>query len=119
MPEWYRVDLPLTECCRNGKADQLQSAFEAMFITSGKPKDAALFELHDDSCEMNGFYISHSGAALVKNLIDNFGGVECAAPALSGRLVLLVGHASFRESLEHDEVAKQVLSRIRIRAPIF
>jgi hypothetical protein len=118
MPDWYRLDLPLAECCRNGKADQLQNAFQAIFITSGRPKDAALFKLHDDSCETNSFYVSPSGVALVKNLIDNLGGVESAAPALSERLVLLVGHASFRESLQHDEVAKRRLSQIQIRASI-
>src|ERR1700731_1168904 len=118
MPDWYRLDIPLTECCRNGKADQLQNAFQTMYITTGRPKDAALFELHDDSCETNTFYVSPSGIALVKNLIENFGGVESAAPAFSDRLVLLVGHASFRESLQHDEVAKRRLSQIRIRASI-
>jgi hypothetical protein len=99
MSSWYRVDIPPSECCRNGKADQLQAAFEVMFLTRRGPKDAALFEWHDESLQTNVFYFSPEGAAMVKALIERFGGIECRPPVLSDRLMLLVGHPSVRETL--------------------
>ena len=111
MQTWYRVDLPLQECCRNGNADQLQKAFEVMFITSQSPKDAALFEWHDDRFETNSFYFSPSASQLVKTLIERMGGVECAPPIFSDRLVLLVGHPAAYEVLRNEQRIREVLSR--------
>lgn len=99
MGSWYRVDIPPSECCRNGKADQLQAAFELMFLTRHRPIDAALFEWHDEMLQTNVFFFSPAAAELVKTLIEQFGGIECAPPALSERLLLLVGHPSVRETL--------------------
>jgi hypothetical protein len=99
MPAWYRVDLPLCECSRNGKADQLQKAFEGMFITSQKPRDAALFEWHDETLQTNVFFFSPAGAGLIRPLLEEAGAIECGPPILSDRLVLLVGHAGARETL--------------------
>ena len=99
MPAWYRVDLPICECGRDGKADQLQRAFQVMFITSQKPREAALFEWHDETLQTNVFFFSPAGAALVKLLLDEAGGIECGPPILSDRVVLLVGHPGAREAL--------------------
>ena len=60
-----------------------------MFITSQSPKDAVLFEWHDEKLETNSFYFSPSACRLMQTLIEHFRGVECAAPLLSDRLVLL------------------------------
>ena len=117
MQTWYRVDLPLEECCRNGKADQLQKAFEVMFIARGQPKHAALFELHDDKFETNGFYFSPLAATLVGNLIEHFSGVECAPPAVSDRLVLLVGHSAAYEVLRNEQRIREVLSGVHLCPP--
>lgn len=115
MQTWYRVDLPLAECCRNGRADQLQKAFEVMFIARGQPRDAALFELHDENFETNSFYFSPLATTLVNNLIEHFGGVECAPPAVSDRLVLLVGHPGNYEVLQNEERIREVLKGVRSR----
>jgi hypothetical protein len=94
-----RVDIPPSECCRDGKADQLQAAFEVMFLTRRSPRDAALFEWHDESLQTNLFFFSPEAAAMVETLIARFGGIEYSPPVLSERLVLLVGHPSVRETL--------------------
>lgn len=99
MQTWQKVDLPLEECGLYGSADQLQKAFEVMFISRHSPRDAALFEWHDDKFETNAFYFSPAASGLVKSLIDRFGGSECSPPVLSDRLVLLVGHAGVAEEL--------------------
>lgn len=99
MQDWYKVELPLKECGLGGKADQLQKAFEVMFLTRYSPMDAALFELHDDKLESNTFYFSPAAFALVSVLIERFGGQVCDPPSLSDRLVLLVGHPGAREAL--------------------
>jgi hypothetical protein len=88
---WYRVDIPLDECGRNGKGDHLQKAFEVMFITSQKPSNAALFEWHDETLQTNVFFFSPRAAALISSLIEQAGGIECGPPIVSDRLVLLVG----------------------------
>ena len=115
MQSWYRVDLPVAECCRNGKADQLQKAFEVMFIARGQPKGAALFELHDENFETNSFYFSPLAATLVNNLIEHFAGVECAPPAVSDRLVLLVGHPDSYEVLHNEQRIRDILNGVRSR----
>jgi hypothetical protein len=99
MSSWYRVDIPPSECCRDGKADLLQAAFEVTFLTGRSPKDAALFEWHDELLQTNVFFFSPEAAAMVEALIERFGGVECSPPVLSEQLVLLVGHPSVRETL--------------------
>ncbi len=120
MQSWYRVDLPLEESRRNGKADQLQKAFEVMFMTSQSPRDAALFEWHDDKFETNCFYFSPSASKLVITLIEWMGGVECAPPTCSDRLVLLVGHPSAYEVLHNERRIREVLRQVpRSRHPTF
>ena len=99
MSSWYRVDIPPSECCRDGKADLLQAAFEVTFLTGRSPKDAALFEWHDELLQTNVFFFSPEAATMVETLIERFGGIECSPPVLSERLVLLVGHPSMRETL--------------------
>jgi len=93
------VDILPSERCRDGKADLLQAAFEVTFITRRSPKDAALFEWHDESLQTNAFFFSPEAAAMIKTLIERFGGIECRPPVLSEGLVLLVGHPSVRETL--------------------
>lgn len=99
MACWYRVDLPLKDCCRDGKADQLQKAFEVMFISRQRPRDAALFEWHDETLQGSIFFFSPAAAALIKPLLEELGAWECAAPILSDRLVLLIGHPGARETM--------------------
>src|SRR5215831_10775833 len=103
MSAWYRVDIPPSECCRNGKADQLQKAFEATFIARRNPREAALFEWHDETLQTNVFFFSPEGAAMVQILVERFGGIECRPPLLSDRLVLLAGDGKVREKLEPSE----------------
>jgi len=110
MRTWYRVDLPLEDCRRNGKADQLQKAFEGMFLTSQSPRDAALFEWHDEKFESNCFYFSPSACRLMQTLIEQSGGVECQPPMCSDRLVLLVGHPCAYEVLRNEQRIREVLS---------
>lgn len=99
MPAWYRVDLPICECSRNGKADQLQTAFEVMFNTSQRPRNAALFEWHDETLQTNVFFFSPVGAALIGPLLEEAGAMKCGPPIFSDRLVLLVGHPGATETL--------------------
>ena len=99
MACWYRVDLPLSECCCNGKADQLQKAFDLMYVASQKPRDAALFEWHDDTLQGSIFFFTPAAAALIKPLLEEAGAWECGPPILSDRLVLLVGHPGTREAM--------------------
>ena len=119
MQSWYRVDLPIEECRRNGKADQLQKAFEVMFVTSESPRDAALFELHDEKFETNSFYFSPTASVLVQTLIERMGGVECAPPICSDRLVLLVGYPATYDVLRNEQRIRRVLSRAALRPPTF
>jgi hypothetical protein len=44
-------------------------------------------------------FFSPAATELVGTLIRQFGGIECAPPVLSERLVLLVGHPSVRQTL--------------------
>jgi hypothetical protein len=99
MASCYRVDIALSECCRDGRYDQLQAAFEIMFLTRRSPRDAVLFEWHDESLQTKVFFFSPEAAAMVETLIERFGGIECSPPVLSERLVLLVGHPSMRKTL--------------------
>src|SRR5438445_11059063 len=82
MQTWYRIDLPLEDCRRNGKADQLQKAFEGMFLASQRPRDAALFEWHDEKFESNCFYFSPSACRVMQTLIEQSGessvSLQCA-----------------------------------------
>lgn len=98
MQSWYRVDLPPSECGRNGKADQLQKAFGVMYITRRRPKDTALFEWHDEILQGSTFFFSPAAAALIKTLLDEVGGVPCGPP-MSDRLLLLIGRPGARESM--------------------
>jgi hypothetical protein len=97
---WYRVELPPQECVRNGKADRLQKAFEVMFITNERPTGAASFEWFDERLETNVFYFSPVAAALMRPLIEEVGGVECAPPLASHWLVFLNGDEQVLEGLQ-------------------
>ena len=99
---WYRVDLPPEECVKNGKADQLQKAFEVMFVGMRQPSGAALFEWFDERLETNVFYFSPEAASLLRSLIGQLGGVECAPPVASHRLVLVSGDGWVSEGLERS-----------------
>ena len=101
LRSWYRVDFPLHECCRNGKPDHLQKAFEVMYVTSQKPPGAALFERHDDKCETNSFYFSPEAVTLISDLLESLGAIVCEPPQLTGRFVLLVGDEDVRTNLRY------------------
>jgi len=73
---WYRVELSPAECVENGKADQLQKAFEVMFVSMLQPGGAALFEWFDDRLETNVFYFSPEAAFLLRPLIGHLGGMD-------------------------------------------
>ena len=97
---WYRVELSPAECVENGKADQLQKAFEVMFVSMLQPGGAALFEWFDDRLETNVFYFSPEAAFLLRPLIGHLGGMACAPPLASHRLVFLSGDERVTEGLE-------------------
>jgi hypothetical protein len=99
LRSWYRVDFPTSECCRHGKADLMQKAFEVMFITRRRPAGAALFESHDEKLETNSFYFSPEAVDLVHTLLEPAGAIPCEAPAMTERLVFLVGDPEVQKSL--------------------
>jgi hypothetical protein len=103
LRSWYRVDFPLHECCRNGKPDQLQKAFEVMYATSHKPSGAALFERHDDKFEINSFYFSPEAVTLISPLLESLGATVSEPPRLSERLVLLVGDEDVQTNLRYRQ----------------
>jgi len=103
LRSWYRVDFPLRECCRDGKPDHLQKAFEVMYVTSHKPLGAALFERHDDNCETNSFYFSPEAATLISLLLEFLGAIVCEPPRLTERLVLLVGDEDVQTNLRYRQ----------------
>jgi hypothetical protein len=103
LRSWYRVDFPLHECCRNGKPDHLQKAFEVMYVTSQKPPGAALFERHDDKCETNSFYFSPEAVTLISGLLESLGAIVCEPPQLTGRFVSLVGDEDVRTNLRYRQ----------------
>ena len=70
-----------------------------------------------DKFETNGFYFSPLAATLVGNLIEHFSGVECAPPAMSDRLVLLVGHSAAYEVLRNEQRIREVLSGVHLCPP--
>ena len=78
LRSWYRVDFPLSECCRNGKADHLQKAFDVMYITRNKPPGAALLERHDEKFEANSFFFSPEAVTLIPNLLETCGATVSA-----------------------------------------
>ena len=97
---WYRVELSPEECVKNGKADQLQRAFEVMFVSMHQPAGAALFEWFDERLETNVFYFSPEAAFLLRTLIGHLGGVECAPPLASHWLLFLSGDERVSEGLD-------------------
>lgn len=99
---WYRVELPPEECVKNGKADQIQRAFQVMFVTMRQPEGAALFEWFDYRLETNVFYFSPEAAFLLRTLIAQFGGEECAPPLASHQLVFVSGDEWVSEGLERS-----------------
>ena len=99
LRSWYRVDFPVSECCRHGKADLMQKAFEVMFITRRRPGGAALFESHDERLETNSFYFSPEAVDLIHTLLEPVAAVPCEAPALTERLVFLVGDPEVQKTL--------------------
>ena len=111
LRSWYRVDFPLSECCRNGKADQMQKAFEVMFVTSQRPRGAALFEWHDEAFERNCFYFSPEAVTLIPTLLEPLGAKVCNPPVLTERLVLLVGDEDVEKNLQY----RQSTSRRRLQ----
>jgi hypothetical protein len=105
---WYRVDFPPSECCRNGRADHLQKAFEVMFVANHRPSGAALFERHDEEFEINSFYFSPEAVTLISTLVEPFGAVVCEPPQLTERIVLLVGDEDVQKSLQYRQATFRV-----------
>jgi hypothetical protein len=99
LRSWYRVDFPVSECCRHGKADLMQKAFEVMFITGRRPSGAALFESHDEKLETNSFYFSPEAVDLVHTLLEPVDAIPCEAPVVTERLVFLVGDQEVQKAL--------------------
>jgi hypothetical protein len=103
LRSWYRVDFSLRECCRNGKADQMQKAFEVMFLTRLKPAGAALFELHDEELDTNSFFFSPEAVTLIPTLLEPLGAVVSEPPLVTERLVLLVGDEDVLTNLQYRQ----------------
>jgi len=77
----------------------MQKAFEVMFITRRRPSGAALFESHDERLETNSFYFSPEAVDLVHTLLAPVGAIPCEAPAVTERLVFLVGDPEVQKTL--------------------
>jgi hypothetical protein len=101
--------MPLDECCWNGKADQLQKAFEVMFITSQR-KDAAILEWHDEKFETNSFYFSPGGRGDSTRLTEAHIRLLRAAQSVSSQFgrQIEIGHPAFYEVLRNEEKIREV-----------
>jgi hypothetical protein len=104
---WYGVDFPPSASCFGGEADQLQKAFEVMFVTNCKPQGAALFEWHDERLEGNTFFLSPEAVTLVPSLLEHLGAKVCDSPVPTDRLVLLVGDADVEKNLRFRHSASR------------
>ena len=102
LRSWYQLESPVRESCHNGKADQMQKAFEVMFITKRRLAGAALFESHDEKLETNSFYFSPEAVPLIHTLLESLGAKPCQPPQLTERLVLLVGDQDVQRSLRQQ-----------------
>jgi len=74
---WYKVTLS------NDVAEHtaLRDAFEALFVASGAPKDAGMFDAIPEWTHV--YYFSPGAARIAMALINHYAGVECSGPAKS------------------------------------
>jgi hypothetical protein len=86
MP-WQKVPFPRDDIL-NDMQIRLSRAFEALFMASGGPPEAGMFQDDDAAC-----YFSPRAVEIAQMLIKQFGGRECPAPR-SSTVDLLVGSQS-------------------------
>lgn len=91
MSSWYKVTVPFREATAAGKGRSLEESFQAVFMASGVPEDAALFGDRSDDFEHYFYYFSPVAATLAKILVELYEGVACSPPT-GERLALLVGN---------------------------
>jgi hypothetical protein len=60
----------------------LRETFETLFAVNHAPADAALFTANREDTSY-GYFFSPGAARIASSLIARYGGVECAAPAVS------------------------------------
>lgn len=76
----------------NRKDSELQERFEALFIASGSPKEAALF------CKLPGFrdnhlfYLSPAATELFPQILKDYSAAPCSPPSRA-EVTPLAGHA--------------------------
>ena len=95
MP-WYKVCLSLDDVTADVQF-RIQKEFEAFFMTSGSPKDVALFSgaVGDGGVEI---FFSPQAGQLARALVDEYHGEESEKPSAT-KVALFVGHADAREQL--------------------
>jgi len=101
LRSWYRVDFPLRECCRDGKPDHLQKAFEVMYVTSHKPPGAALFERHGDTVKPTPSVFRPKRPLSFRPSLNLLEPESVTHPRLTQRLVLLVGDEDIQTNLRY------------------
>jgi len=92
--DWYKVGFPVDDLVNQ---EALQSAFKDIFMVSGSPHDAALFESRDWDSKEDIYYFSPRAAEIARIQLDTYGGVPC--PPQDKSVTLLIGHADARERL--------------------
>src|SRR5215469_13764872 len=88
MP-WYRVSLTDQEIIED-KLRRLIDDFTVIWLASGTPSDAALFESNQIGHRVDYCFFSPGAVHIALPLIQSHGGIECDAPVKSS-VELLVG----------------------------
>lgn len=97
MP-WYKVVMSSIEAAK-GKHSELQSAFEALFMAAGGPKEMALFSIRLSGRDNFEIYFSPGSIEYTRSLLELYQGQACEKPTGGKELALLVGHAGAMEKL--------------------
>jgi hypothetical protein len=88
------------EDIRAHRYTRLQREFEAIFMTHGGPRDAAMFS-NQDPARDHEFYFSPGALRIAGDIIRRYGGAPCETPSQS-EAALLVGEADARRLLARD-----------------
>jgi hypothetical protein len=94
---WYQLSIPVQRVvsCEHMR---IQEAFEAIFLASGGPRDAALFSRRERGGDVT-LLFSPSASRLCAGLVAGYAGSACARPSRKGTS-LLVGDANAFDLLE-------------------
>ena len=86
---WYKVTFTPREIV-DGRAMQMQNAFETIFLATAGPRDAGLFSARNIMA--NEYFFSPGAARIAMSVIRTYSGAECPAPRRS-EVGILVSHA--------------------------